>query len=72
MVSKPLLDDLRVHSRPEHVRGVGMSPVPVLKNIFYAGTTKPLRLVDLKRALRWLRAQYQRRAEEVACGPDRA
>ena len=29
------------------------------------------RLSDLKRALRWLRAQYQRRAEEAARGQDR-
>jgi hypothetical protein len=29
------------------------------------------RLSELKRALRWLRAQYQRRAEETAQGQDR-
>jgi len=29
------------------------------------------RLSDLKRALRWLRAQYRRRAEEAAAGRDR-
>jgi hypothetical protein len=30
------------------------------------------RLSELKRALRWLREQYQRRAEEAAAGRDRA
>lgn len=30
-----------------------------------------LRLSDLKRALRWLQIQYQRRAEETARGEDR-
>jgi hypothetical protein len=30
------------------------------------------RLSELKRALRWLREQYQRRAEEAAAGQDRA
>jgi hypothetical protein len=29
------------------------------------------RLSDLKRALRWLKAQYQRRAEEAASSQDR-
>jgi hypothetical protein len=29
------------------------------------------RLSDLKRILRWLQAQYQRRAEEAARGQDR-
>jgi hypothetical protein len=28
-------------------------------------------LSDLKRALRWLKAQYQRRAEETPSGQDR-
>ncbi len=32
---------------------------------------KTPRLSDLKRALRWLRAQYQGRAEEAAKGQDR-
>jgi len=32
---------------------------------------KTPRLSDLKRALRWLRAQYQRRAEEAASNQDR-
>jgi hypothetical protein len=32
---------------------------------------KASRLSDLKRALRWLRAQYQRRAEEAASTQDR-
>jgi hypothetical protein len=32
---------------------------------------KAPRLSDMKRALRWLRAQYQRRAEEPARGQDR-
>jgi hypothetical protein len=30
------------------------------------------RLSELKRALRWLKEQYQRRAEEAASGKDRA
>ena len=29
------------------------------------------RVSDLKRALRWIKAQYQRRAEEAAFGQDR-
>ena len=32
---------------------------------------KAPRLSDLKRALRWLRPQYERRAEEAARGQDR-
>jgi len=32
---------------------------------------KAPRLSDLKRALRWLRPQYQRRADEAASGQDR-
>jgi hypothetical protein len=36
------------------------------------GTSNTSRLSsDLKRALRWLRAQYQQRAEQVARGKDR-
>jgi hypothetical protein len=31
----------------------------------------PLRLSELKRALRWLRAQYRRRADEAARGEER-
>jgi hypothetical protein len=33
--------------------------------------SKPPRLSDLKRALRWLKAQYQTRAKEAARGQDR-
>jgi len=59
VVSKPLLDDLRIHSRPEHVRGVAMSQVveadPGESDPFYDPSEVSLNnVVSMKRSAVWL------------------
>ena len=56
-------------SRLLGVRSAGTARVP-WKAVAMQERKAP-RLSDLKRALRWLRAQYQRRAEEAASTEDR-
>ena len=60
--------------RPSKVSGRTRSPASyaALRNSTVARSErKAPRLSDLKRALRWLRAQYQRRAEEATSTHDR-
>lgn len=63
--------DVRIESVPEP--GPPEPPYPrvvgIASNRDVRTQTAPLS--DLKRAMLWLRAQYQRRAEEAARGQDR-